>query len=359
MVTDQLRVGVLAFPWKIPAPAYGGVERAVDGLCRGLLACGHDVRLWSAISSTCPVTRSGVIDAVDNAAGWHGTPDELLHVLSGYEWLTAEAVDIIHDITYSGPLVGPHLVDVPVVTTNYLPFTPPLEGQSSPDLSLIYQTIAKRVPVLAVSQAQARGASGFRPHTILLGIDIDLVPFGNGEGDEYGSYAAFFGRMAPEKGAREAVLAAREAGLRLKIAARVSEAHEHAYFANEVEPLIDSSDIQFVGELSRTDSYDLLKNAAVMVNPIAWPEPLGITMIESLAAGTPVVARRAGAVEEVVTHGVTGAVCDSFDEIVAALRGYKLFDRSACRRSAEEKFSNQRAVTEHIAFYRSVLEGHT
>ena len=350
-----MKIGFLAFPWEIPARAYGGVERAVDSLCRGLVAQGHEVWLWSSPLSTCPVPCSGVIGEYDDAQGWHSAPTELLHVLSGYEWLTSHGVDLIHDITYAGPLIGPSLVDVPVVTTNYLPFTPPLPGHSSPDLSLIYRTIARRVPVLAISQDQAKGAMGFTPRTILLGIDVDLCPVGTGEGDEHGSYAAFVGRMAPEKGVREAILAAHEAGLRLKIVSRVSEAHERAYFEREIEPLMADKNVVFLGELSRPDCLDLLKDAAVMVNPVAWPEPIGTAMIESLAVGTPVVARRGGAVSEVVDHCVTGAVCDTFDEIVVGLREHKAFDRRACRAAAEQKFSNERVVADHIEFYRSVL----
>jgi glycosyltransferase involved in cell wall biosynthesis len=162
--------------------------------------------------------------------------------------------------------------------------------------------------------------------------------------------------MAPEKGVREAILASRKAGLRLKIAARLSEEHECAYFRRDVEPLIDGRDIEFLGELSRADALALLRNAAVMVNPIAWPEPFGTVMVESLASGTPVVAFRRGSVEEIIEHGVTGAVCTTLDEVVAGLRNYATFDRSACRKAAEINFSNERVVDEHVAFYLSVLE---
>jgi glycosyltransferase involved in cell wall biosynthesis len=354
-VTKKLTIGFLAFPWPIPPKAYGGVERAVDGLCRGLVERGHEVRLWAALSSTCPVPRSGVIDDCDHAQGWHTAPDELFHVLHGYEWMVAQQVDIIHDITYAGPLIGPSMVDVPIVTTNYLPFTPPLAGHSSPNLELIYRTIARRVPVLAISHEQASGAVGFQPRTIYLGIDVKNIPFGRGEGDERGHYVAFYGRMAPEKGVKEAALAAREAGIRLKLASRVVEAHERAYFESEVEPLVDGEHVEFVGELDPVAGLHLLKDAVAMVNPVAWPEPIGLAMIESLATGTPIVARRCGAVPEVIEHGVTGAICDTFEEIVEALRQHEKFNRQACRAVAEERFSTQRMVDDHLAFYQSVL----
>jgi len=355
-MTKKLRVGFIAFPWAIPPVGYGGIERAVDSLCRGLVTRGHDVRLWSATSSTCPVPRSGIIDCPEDSEGWHSAPTELMHVLAGYEWLTSEGVEVIHDITFAGPLIAPSIVDVPVVTTNYLPFTPPEETHSNPDLSLIYRSIARKVPVLAISQAQADDAVGFTPHTILLGLDVDRIPVGSGKGDELGPYAAFYARMTPEKGAKEAALAAREASVRLKIVSRVSEAHEVEYFENEVKPLIDGKDVQFVGELSVDEGYEFLKEAVAMLHPIAWPDTFGTSTVESLATGTPVLAFRGGAVDEVVQHGVTGAVCDSFEELVDALRDYKSYDRVACRDTAEQRFSNERVVNDHIAFYHSMLE---
>lgn len=355
----KLKVGFLAFPWPIPAIGYGGIERAVDSLCRGLVARGHDVRLWSATSSTCPVPRSGIIDLPEDSDGWHSAPIELTHVLAGYEWLESEGVDVIHDITFAGPLLGPSLVDIPVVTTNYLPFTPPEpeKGNSWPDLSRIYRAMARNVPVLAISQAQADAADGFTPHTILLGLDVDHIPVGDGRGDERGPYAAFYARMSPEKGAKEAILAARAAGVRLKIAARITEAHEIAYFRDEIEPLIDGTQVEFVGELSREDGYAFLGSAVALLHPISWPDTFGTSTVESLATGTPVLALRGGAVDEVVESGVTGKVCDTVDELADALREWTTYERESCRKAAEERFSNERVVDDHIDFYRSMLEG--
>lgn len=355
----ELKVGFLAFPWPIPAIGYGGIERAVDSLCRGLVSHGHDVRLWSATSSTCPVPRAGAIDLPEDSDGWHSAPVELTHVLRGYEWLASEGVDVIHDITFVGPLLAPTLVDIPVVSTNYLPFTPPQqeEGHSWPDLSLIYRTMARHLPVLAISQAQADAAVGFTPHTILLGLDVDRVPVGDGRGDGRGPYAAFYARMSPEKGAKEAIFAARAAGVRLKIASRVTEAHEIAYFHDEVEPLIDGTRVEFLGELSREDGYAFLGGAVALLHPISWPDTFGTSTVESLATGTPVLALRGGAVDEVIESGETGEVCDTVDELAEALRNHTVYQRGACRKAAEERFSNERVVDDHIDFYTSMLDG--
>ncbi|MGL5828163.1 MAG: glycosyltransferase [Angustibacter sp.] len=354
---DKLRIGVLSFPWSIPATAYGGIERMIDSLCRGLQQHGHEVFLWSATTSTCPVTRSALYAGIEDSDGWHSAPIELTHVLGGYEWLAEQNLDVIHDITFAGPLLGPGLTDVPIVTTNYLPFIPPETdlGHSWPDLSVIYRAMAERATVLAISQAQADDAVGHRPRTILLGIDPELVPVGSGSGDKDGAYAAFYARMSPEKGAKEAILAAKQAGVRLKIASRIVEPHEIRYFEQEVEPLLDGDGVEFIGELSLSEGYDFLGSAVALLHPIAWPDTFGTSTVESLATGTPVIALRGGAVGEVIEHGRTGAVCDSVTELAEALRNYPSYSRAACRERAEKKFSNDRVIADHVALYRSLI----
>ncbi len=356
-MTDILRIGFLSFPWSIPAIAYGGIERAVDSLCRGLSEAGHDVRLWSATTSSCPVTRSAIFAGIEDSDGWHSAPVELTHVLAGYEWLAEQEVDIIHDITFAGPLIGPSLTNTPIVTTNYLPFSPPETslGHSWPDLSVIYRAMAQRATVLAISQAQADDAEGHRPQTILLGIDPELVPVGPGTGDDQGPYAAFYARMSPEKGAKEAILAARQAGIRLKIASRIVEPHEVKYFEEEVKPLLAADGVEFIGELSLTEGYKFLGQAAALLHPISWPDTFGTSTVEALATGTPVIALRGGAVGEVIEPGLTGDICDSVAEIATALQKYQSYSRTACRQTAERKFANSRVVTDHINLYRSLL----
>lgn len=354
---SQLRVGILSFPWTIPATAYGGIERMIDCLCRGLKSRGVEVYLWSATTSTCPVKRGAIYSGMENSDGWHSAPLELDHVLAGYEWFVSKDVEIIHDITFTGPLIGPTLSHVPIVTTNYLPFTPPEPelGHSWPDLSRIYSAASRSCTVLSISQAQADATYGWQPKTILLGVDVDSIPFGDGSGDEYGPYAAFFARMSPEKGARTAIEAALMAGVRLKIATKITEPHERAYFRDEVEPLIDGDMVQLVGELTQGDSYEFLGKAVALLHPISWPDTFGTSTVESLSCGTPVLALREGAVSEVIEDGVTGKVCADIHELAAQLRRYESFDRSRCRVSAEKRLSNNRVIDEHIALYNSLL----
>jgi glycosyltransferase involved in cell wall biosynthesis len=348
-------VGILSMPWRIPPVAYGGLEITVDGLCRGLAAAGIEVFLWSHPDSTCPVTRSAADIRVRPADGWQSSPTEIRHVLEGYRWLRGQPVDIVHDFTLAGPLVGPTLVDVPVITTNLLPFFAPSPSQTFPDVSRLYEVLGHRLPVLAVSEGQARHAKAPLAGVIHLGTELEAVRPGLGGGDEHGEYVVFLGRMAPEKGVVDAIAAASEAGVRIKVAARIEEASEIEYYRRHVEPLIDGGAIEYIGEPTFPEKTELLRGASLLVNPITWEEPFGLVMIEAMAVGTPVVARRRGSVEEIVVADVTGAVCDGQDQVLNAIRSRSAFSRSDCRRLVEDRFSYEVMTANHLAMYEKVV----
>ncbi|CAB4978909.1 unannotated protein [freshwater metagenome] len=161
--------------------------------------------------------------------------------------------------------------------------------------------------------------------------------------------------MAPAKGVDTAIRVARAAGLPLRIAAKMSQPEEHQYFEESVRPLL-GGDIVFMGELGFSDKVELLGNARALLNPIDWPEPFGMVMIEALACSTPVVARRRGSVAEILQDGLTGYICDTEVELVEAVQQISTLDRYACRQSVEQNFSSKRMVDDHLDFYQSVLK---
>ena len=166
----------------------------------------------------------------------------------------------------------------------------------------------------------------------------------------------FLGRMSPEKGVHRAVDIARTAGKRLLVAAKMWELEERRYFRDVVEPLL-GPDVVHVGEVTGRRKHDLLAGAEALVNPIRWPEPFGLVMIEALAAGTPVVSFREGAAPEIVSHGTTGYLCSDEDEMAAMLQRLDAIDRRACRLAARSRFSMTRMVRDHVAIYRRQLAG--
>lgn len=336
-----MRVGLIAPPWvPVPPVGYGGTEGVIDRLARGLVAAGHEVALFATGDSTCPVPTGWVVpEARGDAMG--DVVTEVNHVQAAYEAL--RDVDIVHDHTIAGPALALGLPETTVVTTNHNPFDGPL--------SQIYRRIARRVPIIAISHDQAARAGDIPiARVIHHGVDPEAFPLGAGDG----GYLLFLGRMSPTKGVREAALVARDAGIPLVIAAKMRHADERAYFEAEVRPLL-SRDIEYVGEVAGTEKLDLLTNARALANPISWPEPFGLVMIEALACGTPILAYPRGAAPEIIEHGVTGFLCHDRADMVRQARRLVDLDRAACRAAVERTFSTERMVADHLELYEWVL----
>ena len=345
---SNLKVGVLAPPWPIPAPKYGGVEAVVDGLCRGLASIGVQVRLWTTSDSTCPIPKSSCLASTD-IDPLNPLPQEISHVIHGYNWFLEEGVEIVHDHTLIGPLYGPSRINRPVVSTNHLPFS--LSTHHS-----IYREISKKVAILAISKDQAMRAKDIRVADVIHhGIDVRACEFGTGDGDSEGNFFAFVGRMSIDKGVHLAATVCKKSGLRLLIAARMEEPKEFEYFEKSVKPLLDDR-IRFVGELAHKDKYDLLGRATALLNPITWPEPFGLVMIESLACGTPVIALNNGAAPEIIDQGRVGWTCPTVENFADRLNQVKSIDRRVCRDYAEKFFSLERMARNHAALYTRLVE---
>jgi len=340
-----VRIGLIAPPWlPVPPPRYGGTEVVVDGLARGLVAAGHEVLLAAPTGSTCPVPLVPDMPApcAGSAAEWSATTAELYHVARAYAAL--QDMQLVHDHTVAGPFFRYRPASLPVVTTNHGPF--------SSRLGDLYGLMGPDVSMVAISHRQAADAAGIRiARVIHHGIDVDTVPVGDGSG----GYAAYLGRMSPDKGPREAILIAREAGVRLLMAARIQGAEERDYFDNQVAPLFGPG-VEFLGELTVAEKYQLMGGAVAFLNPIQWPEPFGLVMIEALATGTPVVCTPSGAAPEIVDDGVTGYLRSTIRELAEALVLASALDRRACRQAVESRFGLGRMVSEHIALYREVLQ---
>lgn len=338
-----MRVGLLAPPWvSVPPPSYGGTEAVVDRLARGLVAAGHEVLLFASGDSTCPVpTVPDAPPARPNEIGV--TTVELAHVIRGHDSLSV--CDIVHDHTLAGPTIGRRRGSPPMVTTSHGPFTPEVSG--------IYRSFAQRVPIIAISHAQAVEASRQGVHVARVihhGLDPDEVTLGSGAG----GYLLFLGRMHPDKGVDVAARVARKAGFQMRIAAKMREPAEHAWFEACVKPLL-CDDVEYVGEVGRAEALSLLQNAVALVNPIRWSEPFGLVMVEALAAGTPVLTFPNGAAPEIVDNGVTGFLCADEDEMVARVSDVAFLKRGACRDVVLSRFSTARVVEDHLTSYERVI----
>jgi glycosyltransferase involved in cell wall biosynthesis len=338
-----MKIALVAPPWvPVPPPAYGGTEAVIDRLARGFAALGHEVTLVATGDSTCPVpTRWAWEHAATDRLG--DAVVEIRHVAHAYDVVRTH--DIIHDHTLIGPLFAAQFRDLPVVTTNHGPFGPELSG--------LYRAVSPRVPVIAISHDQARRAEGI-PIAAVIHHGLDLASFPLGAGD--GGYVACLARMAPSKGVATAAAIARRAGVPLLIAAKMREPEEREYFEREVRPLLGHG-VEYLGEIGAADRVTLLTGARALLNPIEWPEPFGLVMIEALACGTPVLAFPNGAAPEIVRHGRTGFLCRDAAEMEAALAEVDGLDRDACRRHVEENFSTELMVRRHLELFERFRAG--
>jgi glycosyltransferase involved in cell wall biosynthesis len=335
-----MRIGLIAAPWiPIPPAGYGGIERVVDSLARGFLAAGHDVMLAAASDSSCPAPLVPGMRPSEPAEMGMALP-ELSHVIRAYDCLGD--ADIIHDHTLAGPLVGQRS-RAPVVTTIHGPLIP-----ASVDL---YRAMAGDTAIIAISRDQASRVPDV-PITRVIhhGMDVSGVPVGSGSGD----YACFVGRMCPDKGVVEAINIARRAGIRLRIAAKMREPGELEYFRSAVEPILGTNE-EFLGELCDADKYRLMGEAMAFLNPIQWPEPFGLVMIESLSTGTPVVGTPIGSAPEIVDDGKTGYLAPT-DELHKLLPLAASLDRSHCRDKAIKMFSTEKMVLNHLDLFAKLVE---
>ena len=338
-----MRIGILAPPWiPVPPPSYGGTEAVVHTIAVGLAEAGHDVVLAASGDSTCPVPRvPGLPDSSE--LSMDSARQEALHVIRAYEAM--EDVDIVHDHTLLGPLSYRRTPAVPRATT--------LHGPFDDDLTRIYRAMNRDTSLVAISHHQASTARGVKIDAVIHhGIDVGSVRYS----PSHNGGACFLGRMHPNKGLLQAIMVARQAGIPLRIGAKMREPFEQDYFHDVIEPLL-GPDVEYLGELDTAQKYRLLGESVALLNPIQWPDPFGMVMIEALAAGTPVVATHRGSAPEIVSDGETGFLSDSLQGLSEALQGCQWLRRSDCRRAAEQHFSAQRMVREYVAFYSALLAG--
>jgi glycosyltransferase involved in cell wall biosynthesis len=320
---------------------YGGIELIVDRLAKGYQDAGHEVLLYTTGDSTSEVPMDWALAQSEGTRIGMAVP-ELRHVMHAYD--AVQDFDIVHDHTVMGPVYGGALFpDLKIVTTIHGPF--------NDELTDLYSRIAHRVPIIAISHAQRRHAPQVRiARVIHHGLNANDFPVGKGDG----GYLLFLGRMAPEKGAHRAMEAAYKAGVPLIMAAKMREPWEFDYFDVYVKPYLND-EIRYLGEVPHEEKLQLIAGAMALLNPIQWPEPFGLVMIEAMACGTPVLAFPEGAAPEIVEDGKTGFLCHDTSDMADAIGRIHKLDRAACRAEVEGYFSTKRMVDEHLNLFEELM----
>jgi glycosyltransferase involved in cell wall biosynthesis len=224
--------------------------------------------------------------------------------------------------------------------------------QDSADMRALYAGFPE-MPLVSISNAQRTPIPNANVvGTVYHGLPVKLL---EPTYHPRGGYLAFIGRISPEKGIERAIAIANIFGMPLKIAAKVDRVDEQ-YFREQVEPLLDDPNIEFIGEIGERAKSKFLGEAQALLFPIDWPEPFGLVMIEAIACGTPVLAFRSGSVPEIIEDGVTGRIVSSVDEAILALPEVIALDRRAVRRRFEERFTAARMAKDYVSLYRKLLK---
>jgi glycosyltransferase involved in cell wall biosynthesis len=326
--------------WRVPPRQYGPWERVVSLLTEGLVARGVDVTLFATadsltsarLSAVCP--RPYAEDATLDAKVW-----ECLHIAAVFE--RAHLFDVIHNHFDFLPLSYSELTATPLVTT--------IHGFSSERILPAYQRYNHSGHYVAISAADRHPSLDYAA-TIYHGIDLAEFTLRRDPDD----YLLFFGRIHPDKGAAEAIAVARRSGRRLIMAGIIQD---QAYFDQEVAPHLGDQ-IRYLGAAGPAERDRLLGGAAALLHLINFAEPFGLSMVEAMACGTPVIATRRGSVPEIVRHGATGWIVAGVDEAVAALDALGTLDRQAIRAHAAANFSHERMVSAYLDLYQTIVERH-
>jgi glycosyltransferase involved in cell wall biosynthesis len=329
----------------VPPAFYGGIERIVDFLVRGLIERGHDVTLYAHPDSN---TAGQLVPygAPPHAGMWSRCKE--LCQLGSKLWLQRNQFDLIHSFGRLAALL------------------PALPEKRIPKI----QSYQREVPWNGVRKAlrlagpslsfTACSSSMYGQHTakrgewrtIFNGVDIGKYEFV--EKVEPDAPLAFLGRLEPVKGAHNAIAIARSANRRLIIAGN-RVASRAGYFEREIAPFLDGDRISYIGPVDDGAKNTLLGTTAALLMPIEWEEPFGIVMAEAMACGTPVIGFARGSVPEVVRDGVTGFVCRETKEAADAVNRLGFIDRRLVRRACEEQFSSNVIVDQYENLYYEMI----
>ncbi|HSI83440.1 MAG: glycosyltransferase family 4 protein [Candidatus Methylacidiphilales bacterium] len=324
--------------WRVPPRHYGPWELVVSMLTEGLVQRGVQVTLFATADSqtkaqlkaVCPRPYSE--DTKLDAKVW-----ECLHIAHAMEH--ASEFDILHNHFDFLPLSYSELVKTPMVTT--------IHGFSSEKIIPAYERYQHSGHYVSISDADRHPQLRYAA-TIHHGIPIqDFKPRTTSGGD----YLLFFGRIDPEKGTHEAIEVAEAAGMELLIAGIVAN---EDYFAREIEPRLGNG-IRYIGSVARKDRSALLAGARALLHLIDFDEPFGLSVVESMACGTPVIARNRGSMPEIIEDGKSGFLIQTTDEAIAAVRRLDEIDRADVRARVESRFDVSRMVDDYLTLYKELV----
>ena len=334
-----MRIAVLSpVSWRTPPRHYGPWESVVSLLTEELVRMGLDVTLFATgdsqtsgkLVAVCPRPYSEDHSIDPKVA-------ECLHISEIFE--RAAEFDLIHNHFDFLPLTYSGLVETPVLTT--------IHGFSSPAIMPVFRKYNSRSYYVSISDSDRSPDLDYIA-TIHHGIDVAQFPFCKDDGE----YLLFFGRIHPDKGVHEAIQVAQKVGIKLVIAGIIQD---QEYFATRVEPHIDGTTVEYLGSVGPDQRAGVLGHALALLHLISFDEPFGLSLIESMACGTPVIAFDRGSMPEIIRDGETGYLVEDIDGAINAVAAVRTIDRAICRADVEKRFTSTRMASDYVCVYQQIL----
>lgn len=330
---------------RVPPKKYGGTERVVYTLTEELIKRGHKVTLFASGDSITSAKLYSVYPRALREAkigNLYGNNElTLLNIEAAFN--RQNQFDIIHDHNAPTSLPTANLSKTPVVSTIHGPLT-------STNKRLFEES--KNVHFVTISKAQKIPSANFKvAKTIYHGIsDVASYPFG----EESGDYLLFVGRLSMEKGVHHAIEVAQYLNIPLILAAKL-DSIDLTYFNEYVEPKLSDHSIKWVGEVDETERNELMSKALCFLHPVTWREPFGLTLVEAMACGCPVVGFNKGSIPEIIENGKNGYLVEDVEQMIHAVEKIKKIDRNYCRKYALGNFNAQKMADKYETLYYKIL----
>ncbi len=335
----KMKIAILSpITWRTPPLKYGPREQVASNIAEGLVEKGLEVTLFATGDSITKGELSSVCES-PLADGPSNDPKvaECLHISHLME--QADDFDIIHNNFDFLPLTYSRLIKTPMVST--------IHGFSFPKIIPVYKKYNNSTHYVSVSNSDRTPELDYIA-TVYNGININEFIF-NREPEDY---LLFFGRIHRDKGTYEAIKIAKESKRRLIISGLIQD---REYFDRKVQPYMNNNDIVYVGNSGPKDRLRLLSNACALLHPIHFPEPFGLSVVEAMACGTPVIAFNLGSMPELILHERTGFLVSGTDEAIEAVKDISSINRSKCTEWASSMFSRQKMIEGYMKVYKEIL----
>jgi len=335
----NMKIAILSpVTWRTPPLKYGPWEQVASNIAEGLVEKGIEVTLFATADSITEGELSSIceVPCADDPS-INPKVAECLHISHLME--QADNFDIIHNNFDFLPLTYSKLIKTPMVTT--------IHGFSSPKIIPVYKKYNKTTHYVSISKSDQNPELNYMA-TVYNGININEFIF-NREPEDY---LLFFGRIHPEKGTYKAIEIAKRTKRKLILSGLIQDKE---YFKQKVQPYINDDDIVYVGNSGPEDRLKLLSNACALLHPIAFPEPFGLSVVEAMACGTPVIAFNLGSMPELILHEKTGFLVSNTDEAIEAVKNIGFINRKKCTEWVSSNFSRQKMVEGYLQVYKKIL----